>query len=219
MGENKEEIYINESRLNDLNRFFIGMTLICFMMTVFLIFTRNIINTEEYQTGNILGGMLYSRFIEYGMRVITTIPIFVLVHHFKKKSFFSKYILTRTILSVITFFYIAGGLIMPFVETTISTSYEMSDMIMLFLGAFVMFYIGVIGNNKMLMRLSYVFVVTPWIVTGTYFALDMYYQYIGVVAFPSQVASIIIGLKTLCYKICPLLCYLIISLQIKKCSF
>lgn len=217
MAQNADKSFANKSCLNDLSPFFVGMALCSFCAALFLAFARSYIYAEDYQTGNLLKDLLINRFMECGIRTITTIPVFALVHYYKKKFSFEHHALCRTILSVIMFFYIICGIIMPFVETAISTSYEISDMMMLFLSAFIMFFIGETSRNMLLRRLAYVFVVIPWLVLGTYYAIDMYYQYSGVIGFSGATVSVFAWFKSICYKICPSLCYLIISIQIKKC--
>lgn len=207
------------SYIKDLRNFFGGMALFSFAATLFLSFARSYINAEAHQTGSILKDILFNRFMECGIKAITVIPILVLAYHYKKKTSFEKNTLCRTILLVITFFYIICGIIMPFVVTAISTSYEISDLMMIFLSAFIMFFIGETGRIKLLRRLAYVFVVIPLLVVGTYFAFDMYYQYSGAIGFPSETVYVFSYIKSLCYIICPSLCYLIISLQIKNYSF
>ena len=105
---------------------------------------------------------------------------------------------------------------MPFVEITINGSYEMSDAMLLFLCGFIMFFIGEIGKIRLLRRLSYVLIVIPCLIVVAYHALEGYYRHLNVSIFPFDIVVIFVWIKTLCYKICPALGYLIIAFQINR---
>ena len=139
-----------------------------------------------------------------------------IVLFFKRKNTLNPNDIDGIILNVIEYFYIICGIFMPFVEITTNASFEMSDTMLMLLCAFIMFFIGEIGKIRLLRRLSYVWIVIPWLIFGMYHLFEIYYQHWGIRVIPSDIVVMFIWIKTLCYKICPSLGYLIIAFQIKK---
>lgn len=204
--------------INDLRSFFWWMALFSFVGPLVLSFARSYMYAEVRQTGNILEDVLFNRFIECVIKALTAVPIIMLVYHYKKKFSSEKCMRYRTILSVVMFLYIICGMIIPFIVTAISSSYEIADLIIIFMSAFCMFYTGEIANIKALRKWSYVFVTIPLLLLGTYFAFDIYYQYSNTIGFSSEIVYIFSLLKGLCNITCPSLCYITIAVQTRKYS-
>lgn len=207
MYKNERDSFFKECCTKDLKSFFIWMSLFSIGVSILFAYLRNYIND---------GNIWLNRFMEYGAKVISTIPIFILINYFKRKNTLNPNDIGGIILNVIEYFYIICGIFMPFVEITTNASFEMSDTMLMLLCAFIMFFIGEIGKIRLLRRLSYVWIAIPWLIFGMYHLFEIYYQHWGIRVIPSDIVVMFIWIKTLCYKICPSLGYLIIAFQIKK---
>lgn len=233
MDKNTEKTFENESHckenaipleccFNELKKFFYLLALFSFAAAIFLSIVRGIIYSEQNQTGILLKDILFNRFIECGWKAFFTLPALILIYYYQK-NFCSKHsVLTGIMFSIISFLHIVCGMLIPFIATATSSSYEIADLLFMFSSVFCMFFVGETAKIKLLKRCAYIFLVIPILLLGAISSIEIYYQYSNTTGLTPEMVSMIsifIVLKGLCYMLFPSICYLIIALQMKKCSF